>query len=194
MYVEADHFGFFNLRHNSQNLCRNTTNSFLSPPLGTYWGQFDEISKYNIHLNIVERLWAAWYAYLQNDVLATGIMSFVMHEIVYFGRALPWVFIDRIHCFNKYKIQNVLLSHYNYPRCWWSLLKIQQQKIPTVQEQWSCTKLVLLSHFTVELPQIWYEPSRSFGRIQSFSKTVLGYFIQWPNISALQPRYLFHLS
>lgn len=30
-----------------------------------------------------------------------------------------------------------------------------QARIPTAEEQWRCTKLVLLSHFTVELPQIW---------------------------------------
>lgn len=52
-------------------------------------------------------MWAAWYAFMQNDVLATGIMSFVMHEVVYFGRSLPWIIIDRIPRFNKYKIQNV---------------------------------------------------------------------------------------
>ena len=44
---------------------------------------------------------------MQNDVLATGIMSFVMHELVYFGRSLPWIIIDAIPYFNKYKIQNV---------------------------------------------------------------------------------------
>lgn len=44
---------------------------------------------------------------MQNDVLATGIMSFVMHELVYFGRSLPWMIIDRIKYFNKYKLQNV---------------------------------------------------------------------------------------
>jgi methylsterol monooxygenase len=77
----------------------------------------------------------SWYAYMQNDVLATGIMSFVMHELVYFGRSLPWIIIDQLPYFNKYKIQN--------------------QKIPTVQEQWQCAKMVLLIHFTVELPQIW---------------------------------------
>lgn len=76
----------------------------------TYWGQFDEITKYNVHLNIFERMWAAWYAWMQNDVLATGIMSFVMHEFVYFGRSLPWIIIDRIPYFNKYKIQNVRLQ------------------------------------------------------------------------------------
>jgi methylsterol monooxygenase len=28
--------------------------------------------------------------------------------------------------------------------------------MPTLAEQWGCAKLVLLSHFTVELPQIWF--------------------------------------
>lgn len=32
---------------------------------------------------------------------------------------------------------------------------LTQGKVPTMAEQWRCTKLVLLSHFTVELPQIW---------------------------------------
>ncbi|KAK2737124.1 C-4 sterol methyl oxidase [Myotisia sp. PD_48] len=120
----------------------NSTTLFASTP-DTYWGQFNQISSYNPQLNVLERLWAAWYAYMQNDVLATGIMSFVMHEIVYFGRSLPWIIVDRMSYFNRYKIQNT--------------------KIPTVQEQWNCAKLVLLSHFTVELPQIWlFHPMAQF--------------------------------
>lgn len=57
----------------------------------------------------MEKGWAAWYAYMQNDVLATGIMSFAMHELVYFGRCLPWMMLDYIPFFNKYKIQGVCL-------------------------------------------------------------------------------------
>ncbi|KJY00865.1 unnamed protein product [Zymoseptoria tritici ST99CH_1A5] len=101
----------------------------------TYWHEFDQTAGFNVQLNYFERLWAAWYAYIGNDALATGIMSFVMHETFYFGRALPWMIIDQIPYFNKYKIQN--------------------QKIPSAKEQWDCAMLVLLSHFTVELPQIW---------------------------------------
>lgn len=86
---------------------RNTTSTLFSNSQETYWGQFEELSKYNVHLSILERLWATWYVYMQNDTLATGIMSFMMHEIIYFGRALPWFIIDRIPYFNKYKIQNV---------------------------------------------------------------------------------------
>lgn len=99
------------------------------------FGVFEEVSKYNVHLNVVERLWAAWYLWMQNDILATGIMSFIMHEVVYFGRSLPWVILDSIPYFNRWKIQN--------------------QKVPTAKEQFDCAALVLLSHFTVELPQIW---------------------------------------
>lgn len=45
-----------------------------------------------------------------NDVLATGIMSFVLHELIYFGRSLPWIIIDAIPYFRKYKIQQVHLT------------------------------------------------------------------------------------
>ena len=50
---------------------------------------------------------------MQNDVLATGILSFVMHEVVYFGRSLPWIIIDAIPYFNKYKIQKVSPLHHS---------------------------------------------------------------------------------
>ncbi|KAK0715834.1 C-4 sterol methyl oxidase [Lasiosphaeris hirsuta] len=101
----------------------------------TLFDVFQEVSSYNVQLNIAERLWASWYLWMQNDVLATGIMSFVMHEIVYFGRSIPWMIVDTIPYFNKYKLQN--------------------QKLPSWKEQWECAALVLLSHCTVELPQIW---------------------------------------
>jgi methylsterol monooxygenase len=114
----------------------NNATSFLTPMAqDTYWGSFEEISKYNVQLNYLERMWMAWYAWMGNDVLATGIMSFVIHESLYFGRSLPWIIIDCIPWFNRYKIQ--------------------QHKIPTAWEQTQCALLVLLSHFTVELPQIW---------------------------------------
>jgi len=73
----------------------------------SYTDHFQEIAHYNVHLNVFEKAWAAWYAYMQNDVLATGIMSFVIHELVYFGRALPFMIMDKIPYFQKYKIQAV---------------------------------------------------------------------------------------
>lgn len=32
--------------------------------------------------------------------------------------------------------------------------KLQPSKVPTAKDQWECTKLVLFSHFTIELPQV----------------------------------------
>ncbi|KKA27670.1 hypothetical protein TD95_001240 [Thielaviopsis punctulata] len=110
--------------------------SFALNQTQTYMTIVDEVSKYNVQLSYVERLWAAWYLWIGNDVLATGIMSFVMHEIFYFGRSIPWIIIGSIRYFDKYKLQPT--------------------KIPTWREQFNCAALVLASHFTVELPQIWF--------------------------------------
>ncbi|KAF1813052.1 putative C-4 methyl sterol oxidase Erg25 [Eremomyces bilateralis CBS 781.70] len=124
-------------------------NATSTPGLsGGYWNQFDEISKTNVSLNYFETLWLTWYVYMQNDVLATGIMSFVLHEVLYFGRSLPWVIIDCIPAMRKYKIQ--------------------PNKIPTAKEQWYCAGFVLLSHFTVELPQIWlFHPIAHYFGLQT---------------------------
>ncbi|KAI1054855.1 hypothetical protein LB506_006794 [Fusarium annulatum] len=101
-----------------------------------YFVVLEEVSKYNVQLNIVEKLWAAWYLWMQNDTLATGIMSFVLHELVYFGRCVPYMMMDYIPYFQQFRIQ--------------------KQKVPTLKEQWDCAAIVLISHFTAELPQIWF--------------------------------------
>ncbi|KAL0264205.1 C-4 sterol methyl oxidase [Diplodia seriata] len=139
----------FDIKHAKILEVNSTTAAFAHPaPADTYWAQFEEVSKYNVSLNYFERLWLAWYTYMGNDVLATGIMSFVMHETVYFGRSLPWIIVDSIPFFNKYKIQAA--------------------KVPTAKEQWQCAALVLLSHFTVELPQIWlFHPMAQFFGLET---------------------------
>jgi methylsterol monooxygenase len=114
---------------------RNSTFS-IAQSVPEYWAQFDQISNTYTSLNYFEKLWAAWYAYMDNDTLATGLLSFTMHEVVYFGRSLPWIIMDSMpSIFGRFKIQ--------------------QGKIPSVRDQWKCALLVLLQHFTVELPQIW---------------------------------------
>lgn len=87
------------------------------------------------NLNYLEKLWASWYLYLDNDVLATGLLFFLTHEIMYFGRCIPWMIIDRIPYFRKWKIQ--------------------PGKIPSNREQWECFKAVLKLHLLVEALPIW---------------------------------------
>ncbi|KZV60124.1 C-4 methyl sterol oxidase [Peniophora sp. CONT] len=85
-------------------------------------------------LNFAEKAWMNWYLFFGNAALATGLASFLLHETVYFGRCIPWIIIDAIPYFRKWKIQ--------------------QEKIPTPAEQWECTRSVLFAHFTVEAPLI----------------------------------------
>ncbi|SPJ75216.1 probable C-4 methyl sterol oxidase [Fusarium torulosum] len=101
-----------------------------------YFVVLEEVSKYNVQLNFAEKLWAAWYLWMQNDTLATGILSFLLHEFVYFGRCIPFMLMDYIPYFEQFRIQ--------------------KQKVPTLREQWDCAAIVLISHFTAELPQIWF--------------------------------------
>lgn len=58
-------------------------------------------------LSLAERLWVQWYQYWENPVIATGVMSFLLHEIVYFGRSIPWIIIDMMPSMRKYKLQPV---------------------------------------------------------------------------------------
>jgi len=106
----------------------NSTSSTL-PPQNLY-----ATTDFN-QLNFFEQKWTQWYIYWGNPVVATGVMSFLLHELFYFGRCLPWIFIGRMDYFKKWKLQ--------------------ETKEATFAEQWKATKYVLLTHFTVELPQIW---------------------------------------
>jgi len=90
-------------------------------------------------LTWLELKWVAWYIGFGNTVIATGMMSFLMHEAVYFGRSIPWIIVDAIPYFRRWKLQPT--------------------KVPTAKEQWECTKLVLISHFAMEMTLIvLFEP------------------------------------
>ncbi|CAN3354948.1 C-4 methylsterol oxidase [Diutina catenulata] len=99
---------------------------------GEIYTQFSELNS----LNTVEKLWGSYYYYMNNDLFATGLLFFLVHEVFYFGRCLPWYIIDRIPYFNRWKIQ--------------------ETKLPSNQEQWECLKSVLTSHFLVEAFPIWF--------------------------------------
>lgn len=101
----------------------------------SYSDTLKNIQNYQPHLNVMEQYWAAWYTYMNNDILATGLMFFLLHEFIYFGRSLPWFIIDQIPYFRRWKIQPT--------------------KIPSTKEQLYCLKSVLLSHFLVEAIPIW---------------------------------------
>ncbi|ORX35986.1 C-4 methylsterol oxidase [Kockovaella imperatae] len=83
----------------------------------------------------LERKWAAYYVWIANPLIATGLLSFVWHEIIYFGRAFPFWVMDQIPYFNQWKIQ--------------------ETKLPSHAEYMHCLKTVLAIHFLIELPLIF---------------------------------------
>lgn len=113
----------------------SVVNTTMIPSNLGFIDTLDVVSTQYTSLNYFEKLWASYYVYMNNDVIATGLMMFVFHEVMYFGRSLPWIAIDAIPYFRKYKIQ--------------------ESKIPSWKEQWECMRSVLLSHFLVEVVPIW---------------------------------------
>ncbi|CCE80270.1 Piso0_003380 [Millerozyma farinosa CBS 7064] len=121
-----------------QNIIQNATGEHLESSYTTLVGVFKGLAEpmgENLKLNVFERLWASWYIYLNNDTLATGLLFFLTHELTYFGRCLPWIIIDHIPFFQRWKIQAT--------------------KVPSDREQWECFKSVIKSHLMVEALPIW---------------------------------------
>lgn len=121
-----------------QNIIQNTTGEHLESPYSTLIGVFKSLSEpagEGLKLNVFERLWASWYIYLDNDTLATGLLFFLTHELTYFGRCLPWIIIDHLPFFQRWKIQAT--------------------KVPSDKEQWECFKSVIKLHLMVEALPIW---------------------------------------
>lgn len=94
-------------------------------------------SPFNIHsfTSLAESKWDSYFDYINNDVIATGLLVLAVHEVTYFGRSLPWYIVDQISWFRKYKLQD--------------------EKIPDDYEYWACFKSILISHFFVEMIPIF---------------------------------------
>lgn len=60
-------------------------------------------------LNWIESLWEGMYEG-RDPLIVTGVFAFLMHEIVYFGRFLPFLICDFIPYFQRYKLQPVSAS------------------------------------------------------------------------------------
>ncbi|PPQ68122.1 hypothetical protein CVT24_002948 [Panaeolus cyanescens] len=113
-------------------------------------------------LSWLEQTWVSWYAYIDNPTVATGLMSFLIHEVVYFGRSIPWIIIDAMPYFRKWKLQPA--------------------KIPTPAEQWACTKQVLLYHFTIEFPLIFlFHPTAEALGMQTYQ-------VPFPSLKTMAPQ------
>lgn len=57
-------------------------------------------------LSWLESHWEQMYEG-RNPLIVTGVFAFLMHELVYFGRFIPFLICDFIPYFQKYKLQQV---------------------------------------------------------------------------------------
>lgn len=114
----------------------------------------------------IENLWAAYYAWWNNDFLATGMLFLVIHEVVYFGRSLPWYILDYTGYLRKYKIQDKTISQ---------------------AEQLKCLTDVLVSHAFIEaIPIFAFQPicnmleidiSANFPTLKTFAIQIAAFFL-----------------
>jgi methylsterol monooxygenase len=82
----------------------------------------------------LESYWASLFEG-RNEALVTLMLLFISHEIIYFGRCIPYLIADQIPSLQRYKIQQKTIQN-------------------TRQNQWKVFRYVLLSHFFLELPMI----------------------------------------
>ena len=63
----------------------------------------------NVRSLLADKLhhWINYFNSFESELVATAIIAFLMHEIVYFGRCLPFIIADYIPSFAKYKLQPV---------------------------------------------------------------------------------------
>ncbi|KAJ1961527.1 C-4 sterol methyl oxidase [Dispira parvispora] len=108
-------------------------------PVWTHSGNVAETHE----LNMAEQWWQSLFIN-RNEWLVITVVSFIMHEVVYFGRFLPFWLCDFVPALRKYKIQD---------------------KDNTPGMLWKCTKGLLFGHFFVQLPLMFgFHPvGRYFG-------------------------------
>ncbi|KAJ1934142.1 C-4 sterol methyl oxidase, partial [Linderina pennispora] len=82
-------------------------------------------------LNWFESWWLSLFDG-RNELLTFTLIAFTMHELVYFGRYLPFLLCDYIPAMHKYKIQD--------------------NKEVTSAMKLKCIKSLLFSHFVIEGP------------------------------------------
>ena len=117
----------------------------------------------------LEQQWAAYYIWMGNPILATGLLSFLVHEVSWLlserrlrltacpGRLL-WPSIAMVdHRFHTLlpPVEAATRKSTSSAYEGHSLINVSQGKIPTNEQYWACIKLVVITHFTCEFPLIY---------------------------------------
>lgn len=82
-----------------------------------------------------ERTWLSFFEG-RNEAITFGIIAFLVHQTVYYGRYLPYLICDYIPAMQKYKLQ-------------------PDHQISN-QQWWKCLNSLLTSQFLVQLPMMMF--------------------------------------
>ncbi|TPX66727.1 hypothetical protein SpCBS45565_g04268 [Spizellomyces sp. 'palustris'] len=82
----------------------------------------------------LERQWVGLFENASHPALKLALVLFIWHEVVFFGRFLPYYIMDQIPFFKKWKIQ--------------------EAKENTPEMYWKCVKSVIQSQLFVQLPMM----------------------------------------
>lgn len=90
-------------------------------------------------LSWLDQTWADLFKD-RNQLIVLAAISFIVHEIVYFGRYIPFMIASRIRYFDKYKLQ--------------------ADKQISDEQWWKCVKGVLIGQWCIDLPlMIFFHPT-----------------------------------
>ncbi|KAJ2760436.1 C-4 sterol methyl oxidase, partial [Coemansia sp. BCRC 34490] len=82
-----------------------------------------------------ERMWFSLFNG-RNEAITFGIIAFAVHQIVYYGRYLPYYICDYIPAMQKYKLQ--------------------PDKEISNEQWWKCLRSLLFSQVFVQLPMMMF--------------------------------------
>jgi hypothetical protein len=72
--------------------------------------------------NPLDRAWVAWYNFVQDDRLASGIAISFIYNLAFFGTSIFFIAISRLPVFEKYKIQKSSVCVLEPPR-WFCVIR-----------------------------------------------------------------------
>ncbi|KAJ1798844.1 C-4 sterol methyl oxidase [Coemansia sp. RSA 2399] len=105
--------------------------------------------------NWLERAWLSCFDG-HNELLTFTVIVFLIHELAYFGRYLPFMVCDYVPALRKYKIQN--------------------NKEVTKEMRWKCLKSLMFSHFVIEGPlMLMFLPMAKLAGIRTIEMPLPGW-------------------
>ncbi|KAJ3102808.1 C-4 sterol methyl oxidase [Phlyctochytrium planicorne] len=106
--------------------------------------------------NVFESAWLKLFENNEHPAITLAFVLFIWHEVVYFGRFLPYMILDKIPYFQRYRIQPVETKPEQVRKVVWHALKSQVFVQLPMMFSFHPTAIFLGMNFlTVPFPSLW---------------------------------------